>query len=153
MLTAWRIVKKRYAGTAFDGEGARQFGGRWNSPGVAVVYVASTRSLAALEMAVHLDRSTLLSTFVLIPCEFDERIVTAVAHDTLPAQWRRNPSPPELAQIGDVWVKSAESAVLAVPSAIIEQETSFLLNPAHPDFSKIKVGKPQDFEFDPRLIK
>jgi RES domain-containing protein len=153
LLTAWRIVKKRYAGTAFDGEGARQFGGRWNSPGVAVVYVASTRSLAVLEMAVHLDRSTLLSTLVLIPCELDERIVTAVAHDTLPAQWRRDPFPPELAKIGDAWVRSARSAALAVPSAIIEQETSFLLNPAHPDFSKIKVGKPQDFEFDPRLIK
>ncbi len=146
-------MKKRYAGSAFDGEGARVSGGRWNSPGVPVVYVATTRSLAVLEMAVHLDRSTLLSSFVLIPCEFDERLVTTVAPDTLPAQWRHDPPPSELAQIGDTWAQAARSAILAVPSAIIEEETNFLLNPAHPDFSTIHIGKPQDFEFDQRLLK
>jgi len=153
LLTAWRIVKKRYAGSAFDGEGARLFGGRWNSPGDSVVYLASTRSLAALEMAVHLDRSTLLSSFVLIACEFDERLVTTVAQDRLPAEWRRDPPPPEPAQIGDAWAKASQSAVLAVPSAIILGETNFLLNPGHPDFSKIRIGEPEEFEFDPRLIK
>jgi RES domain-containing protein len=153
LLTAWRIVKKRHASSAFDGEGARLFGGRWNSPGVTVVYLASTRSLAALEMAVHLDRSTLLASFVLIPCEFHARLVTAVDQSALPVQWRRNPPPPELAAIGDAWVKKAQSAVLAVPSALIEEETNFLLNPAHPDFSAITIGDPQDFEFDRRLVK
>jgi RES domain-containing protein len=151
--TAWRIVKKRYAGSAFDGEGARLYGGRWNSPGVAVVYVASTRSLAALEMAVHLDRATLLGSFVLIPCEFDERLVTAVEPASLPAEWRANPPPSELAAIGDKWVKELRSAVLAPPSAIIDGETNFLLNPAHPDFAQIRIGSPKDFEFDRRLIK
>ncbi len=153
MLTAWRIVKKRYAANAFDGEGARLSGGRWSSPGVPVVYVASTRSLAALEMAVHLDRSTLLASFVLIPCHFDERLVTAVDRSRLPAYWRRDPPPPELAGVGDAWVKEARSAVLAVPSAIIDEETNFLLNPVHPDFSQIRIGDPQEFEFDQRLIK
>ena len=104
-------------------------------------------------MAVHLDRSTLLTSFVLIPCEFDERLVTAVAHGSLPPQWRRDPPPPELAQLGDAWANAAQSAVLAVPSAIIENEMNFLLNPAHPDFSQIRIGDPQDFEFDQRLIK
>jgi RES domain-containing protein len=144
LQTAWRIVKKRYAVSAFDGQGARQFGGRWNSPGVPVVYVASTRSLAVLEMAVHLDRATLLSSFVLIQCEFDERLVTAVAHERLPPEWRRDSPPPELAQIGDAWAKSTESAVLAVPSAIIEKETIFLLNPEHQDFARIRISEPDD---------
>jgi len=140
--TAWRIVKKRHAATAFDGEGARLFGGRWSSPGVPVVYVASTRSLAVLEMAVHLDRATLLASFVLIPCEFDDRLVTIVNRSALPLRWRRDPPPPELAAIGDAWVKQAGSAVFAVPSAIIEEETNFLLNPAHPNFSQIRIGSP-----------
>jgi RES domain-containing protein len=151
--TAWRIVKKQYAASAFDGEGALLFGGRWSSPGVAVVYVASTRALAALEMAVHLDRSTLLAFFVLLPCEFDDTLVTVVDRAGLPAHWRRDPAPPELATIGDGWVKQARSAVLAVPSAVIEEEMNFLLNPGHPDFSRIRIGNPQAFEFDPRLIK
>lgn len=145
MLTAWRIVKKRYAAGAFDGEGARLFGGRWNSPGVSAVYVASSRSLAALEMAVHLDPSALLLSFVLIPCEFEERLVTAVDRSALPARWRRVPSPPELAAIGDAWVKQARSAVLAVPSAIIEEESNYLLNPAHPEFSQIRTGVSDTF--------
>jgi len=153
LLTAWRIVKKGDAASAFDGEGARLFGGRWNSPGVAVVYVASTRSLAVLEMAVHLDRSTLLASFVLIPCEFDKRLVRAVDRGALPARWRRDPPPPELAAIGDGWVKQAQSAVLAIPSSIIQEETNFLLNPAHPDFPQLGIGKPETFEFDQRLIK
>ncbi len=117
------------------------------------MYVASTRSLAVLEMAVHLDRSTLLASFVLIPCEFDDRLVTAVDRKALPAQWRLEPPLPALAAIGDAWVKQAQSAVLAVPSAIIEEETNFLLNPAHPDFPKIRIGHPQTFELDQRLIK
>jgi RES domain-containing protein len=153
LLTAWRIVKKRYAASAFDGEGARLFGGRWNSPGVPVVYLASTRSLAALEMAVHLDRSMLLTTFVLIPCEFDKRLVTVMNRAALPPDWRRDPPPPEAAAIGDAWVRGAQSAVLALPSAIIEEETIFLVNSAHLDFSAIRIGDPQDFEFDRRLIR
>ena len=152
MITAWRIVKRRYAATAFDGEGARLFGGRWTSPGVAVVYIASSRSLAALEMAVHLDRSTLLSTFVLIPCKFDDRLVLRVPRRTLPVDWRRDPPPPSLAEIGDRWVKTATTAVLEVPSAVIEAEWNYLLNPAHPDFAHIKVGDPESFEFNPRLL-
>jgi RES domain-containing protein len=153
VITAWRIVKKRHATAAFDGDGARRFGGRWNSPGIRMVYVASTRSLAALELAVHLDRSTVLSSFVLIPCEFDERLVTRVSVGRLPADWRRDPAPPELARIGDTWANAATSAALEVPSAIIEQEMNYLLNPRHPDFPKISIGKAADFEFDARLIK
>lgn len=153
MATAWRIVKKRYAGRAFDGEGARRFGGRWTSPGVRVVYAASTRSLAVLEIAVHLDRSALLASFVLIPCGFDERLVTAVSRKALPERWRRDPAPPELAAFGDAWVREMRSAVLAVPSAIVDGETNFLLNPAHRDFGRIRIGDPEDFEFDPRLVK
>jgi RES domain-containing protein len=151
--TAWRIVKKRFAERAFDGEGARLFGGRWNSPGVPVIYVSSTRALAVLEMAVHLDRAALLSSFVLVPCEFNERLMTQVTAPQLPRQWRRNPPLPDLARVGDGWVRSAASAVLAVPSAIIPEEVNLLLNPAHPDFATISLGPPHDFEFDRRLIR
>jgi len=153
MITAWRIVKRRHSGTAFDGEGARQNGGRWNSSGTAMIYVACTPSLAVLEMAVHLDRATLLNSYVLIRCEFEEDIVIATDRGSLPRDWRDVPGPHALAAIGDRWVNSGRSAVLSVPSAIIEQETNYLLNPVHPDFSRITVGSPEPFEFDPRLIK
>ena len=118
-----------------------------------MVYAASTRSLATLEMAVHLDRSTLLDSFVLIPCRFDEHVVVTIESGALPANWRRDPPPPNVAAIGDAWAQSARSVVLAVPSAVIEEEVNYLLNPRHPQFAKIKVGRPQNFAFDQRLIK
>ena len=153
MPTAWRIVKKRYAGNAFDGEGARLFGGRWSSPGVRVVYLASSRSLALLEIAVHLERTALASSYVLVGCAFDDRMIAHVPHDTLPAGWRRAPPPASLAAIGDAWIRSARSAVLAVPSAVIPQETNYLLNPGHPDFPEVAIGEPEDIELDARLVR
>jgi RES domain-containing protein len=153
VLTAWRIVKKQHAARAFDGEGARLFGGRWNSPGMPAVYVAATRALAVLEMAVHLDRAMLLASFALVPCRFDKRLVRKIDRDALPDGWRREPAPPNLAAIGDRWIIERRSAVLAVPSAVIEEETNFLLNPNHPDFAAIEIGRPERFEFDRRLIK
>jgi RES domain-containing protein len=104
-------------------------------------------------MAVHLERSTLLSSFVLIPCQFADRLITTIDKHVLPVDWRRDPAPVALAEIGDRWVKGRESAVLAVPSAVIVEEANFLLNPAHRDFKRIRIGDPQDFAFDQRLIK
>ncbi|HTI70324.1 MAG TPA: hypothetical protein VMF06_10170 [Candidatus Limnocylindria bacterium] len=55
-------------------------------------------------------------------------------------------------QIGDLWVKEAPSAVLELPGAIIPLETNYQLNPAHPNFNKIKMGKRFPFSLDPRLV-
>src|SRR5262245_29579658 len=70
-LTAWRIVKARHAANAFDGEGARLEGGRWNSPGTPTVYTSQSAALAALELLVHLGRGSILSAYTLIPCTFE----------------------------------------------------------------------------------
>ena len=84
IVTAWRITKRKHARNAFSGEGAREFGGRWNNPGTAVVYTAQHQSLAALEMLVHLDSSELLQSYVLIGVEFDESLVERVGASELP---------------------------------------------------------------------
>ncbi len=87
MLSAWRIVKARHAAAAFDGEGARLNGGRWNSPGVRVVYVSVNKSLAALETLVHLT-PPVTSTFVAIPIEFEKALlVEFFPVKSLPAGW------------------------------------------------------------------
>ena len=151
ILTAWRITKRKHAKTAFSGEGARQFGGRWNHPGVPMVYVAETRSLAALEILVHLGSAELLEKYVLFEVGIDEALVTRVDADQLPKNWRADPPPEKLRALGDEWVLSASSVVLQVPSALIPGESNYLLNPRHPDFSRLRLGKPQPFDFDPRL--
>jgi RES domain-containing protein len=152
-ITAWRIVKARHAAGAFDGEGARVEGGRWNSPGASVVYTSQSAALAALEMLVHLGRASILPAYVLIPCTFDEALVTRLDRKRLPKHWRSYPAPPELQLIGDDWVKSDTSAVMEVPSAVIETDSNYLLSPQHRDFSAIRVMDPQPFEFDLRLLQ
>lgn len=118
-----------------------------------MVYTAGSRALAALEMAVHLDRSILLESFVLIPCRFDDRLVTAIDRERLPVDWRSDPAPAEVAAMGDAWARAGRSAALAVPSAIIEEELNYVLNPLHPEFKKVKIGVPRVFEFDRRLVR
>jgi RES domain-containing protein len=152
-ITAWRIVKAKHAAGAFDGEGARVEGGRWNSPGTPVVYTSQSAALAVLEMLVHLGRSSILHAYVLIPCMLDDAVVSRLDRKRLPKDWRSYPAPPELQLIGDEWVKRAASAVLEVPSAVIETDSNYLLNPHHRDFHAIRVMDPQPFEFDLRLLK
>jgi RES domain-containing protein len=153
MPRAWRIVKEKYAATAFDGEGARRFGGRWSSVGVRVVYVSDSQALAALETIVHLNPPITIK-YVAIPVEFDAALVETFPHKNLPADWQSEPPPPSTQQIGREWVKFARSAMLALPSVLVAKNagTNFLINPAHSDFGKIKIGKPEPFTFDPRLL-
>ena len=152
LVTAWRIVKARHVAGAFDGEGARVEGGRWNSPGTSMVYVSQSAALAALELLVHLGRGSILAAYVLIPCSFDDALVTRLDRKRLPKNWRSYPAPPDLQLIGDEWARSDTSAVLEVPSAVIDTNSNYLLNPRHADFHLIDVMAPQPFEFDLRLL-
>jgi len=150
-VEAWRLVKARHLAHAFDGEGARLYGGRWNSPGVPVVYLAESLSLAALEILVHLQSTEPLTAYAAIPVRFDPRLMKTVPHRALPKDWRASPGPAALRAIGDAWARAGKSAVLAVPSAVVESERIFLLNPAHPSFVRFHRGRPQPFAFDARL--
>jgi RES domain-containing protein len=150
-LTAWRITKSDHAEHAFDGEGARLFGGRWNSPGTAVVYLAQSESLAALELLVHLDTSQLLRSYVSIPIALPMDSVEAIDLDRLPRRWQSFPAPAALRELGDHWAAEARSLALQVPSALVPRESNYLLNPRHPAMAKVRIGKPQPFDFDPRL--
>ena len=152
-FTAWRITKRKHAQTAFDGSGARKFGGRWNSPGIAIVYAAQSQSLAVLEMLVHLDGPSLLQQYVLIPVEIDAGLIRTVEIGELPRDWQSHPAPPALRDVGDTWVRSSASVALKLPSALLPAESNFLLNPGHMDFEKLAIGEPVAFEFDARLMK
>jgi RES domain-containing protein len=152
VITAWRITKARHAAHAFDGEGARLAGGRWTSPGLRVVYTAENAALAALEVLVHLDVAV-RPAYALIPCTFSRELVLRLDRKRLPSDWRSYPAPAALAQLGDAWIKSNASAVLEVPSVVIDMQANFLLNPAHAEFAHIRTGQPVAFNFDSRLLK
>ena len=149
-VTAWRVVKHQFAGTAFDGQGARLFGGRWHSVGRAAVYTSATTSLALLETLVHAELR-MLPSYITIPVTFEDDLVERVDPGGLPESWRSYPAPYELQQIGDDWVASQRSCVLEVPSVIVPHESNFILNPKHPAMGSIEIGSPITLDTDPRL--
>ena len=153
LVRTWRIVKTRFAKQAFDGEGARLFGGRWSSQGFGVVYTSATASLAVLEVFANVQRGDLLTSYQLLSCTFDDSLLTRIEPGDLPANWRQTPAPTSLQEIGDGWLRTAASAALQVPSSIIDHESNYLLNPAHPDFKRVKRSAPEPFVIDLRLIK
>lgn len=152
MIRAYRITQKRYLSTAFDGEGARLHGGRWNSLGTVVVYTSGSLSLATLELLVHLhDFATIHDRYRAIPVEFDETLVQTVDVDTLPTRWNAPQLIADTQILGDTWAAAGASAALRVPSAIVPSESNYVLNPRHPDFRRIAVHPDFDLEIDPRL--
>ena len=154
MATVFRICKTKYADSAFDGEGAFRFGGRWNSRGTRIVYTAESLSLAVLEMLVHFQDESILSAYSFIEVNVEENLIKSVENIAkLPKKWRISPPPFEVQKIGDDWAKKNSSAVLRVPSSIIPSESNFLINPNHRDFARITFGKLQNFTFDERLLK
>jgi len=151
-VRVWRICRRRYA--AFDGEGARIAGGRWNRRGTAVVYASATLSLAALEYLVNVDASAVPEDLVSIFADIPKEVPTAnVEVGDLPDDWRRYPAPESLRDIGTTWVERGREAVLSVPSAVVPSERNYLVNPKHSAFARIRIGRPQPFSLDPRLWK
>lgn len=150
----WRLCKGEYVETAFSGIGARDYPGRWNQKGWPVVYTAASLSLAALEYFVHLDPDLMPENLMAIAATIPASVrITRLTVDDLPGNWRDTPAPDILSQIGTEWLRSKETAVLAVPSVIVPVEVNYLINPAHRDFRKIRIGAPQPFTFDPRMWK
>jgi RES domain-containing protein len=153
VLSAWRITKTRYASTAFDGEGARANGGRWNSPGTRVVYASESVALATLEVLVGLQDAALLSAYSLIRVDFPQRVVEWLSPKALPSTWKEHPPPAETRRIGDLWLAEGRSAVLRVPSAVVLREYNYLLNPRHSDFKQVRIRRPDGYRLDPRLLR
>lgn len=152
MPSGWRIDHASRAGTAFSGEGARRYGGRWNSPGVRIVYLSEHQSLAALEIFIHTRPLSPRGSYLGYLAEWDEALLETLPAKKLPPNWRASPPGLVTMAVGDVWVKAARSAVLAVPSAIVPAERNFLFNPAHPEFQRIRIHKPIVFSFDARML-
>ncbi|MBI4624913.1 MAG: RES domain-containing protein [Verrucomicrobia bacterium] len=150
-VLVWRLLRKRYADEAFSGEGSRRFGARWSPAGINVVYCAESRSLATLEVLVNVRDPKLLyaQSWVLIPAELPAGAIERPAQ--VPASWRANPYSPATQHFGAEWVRSARSVALRIPSVVVPGEFNYLLNPAHPDFACVRIGKPVAFHFDSRL--
>ncbi len=153
-MFCWRIAKKKYADSAFDGEGSKRKGGRWTPKGFPAVYTAQTEALAALEQFVQLGDEGQNIQFVCFKIEIpDEVRIREIAISSLPRNWKEIPAPDALKAYGNEWLTQGQTAVLKVPSALIYSECNFILNPLHPDFQRIIIGDPEEFCYDPRMWK
>ncbi|WP_206170841.1 RES family NAD+ phosphorylase [Phragmitibacter flavus] len=147
-------MQRHRAEGAFDGEGARLFGGRWNLAGQRMVYTSSSLALAAMEVLVHLESTEALQRlYAYAKASFPHEICETLEMEALPTDWHADPPPIWTATAGDAWLRSRRSAVLKVPSSLIPDEANYLLNPLHADFAKIEIQPVRTFAFPPRLLK
>jgi RES domain-containing protein len=149
-MLLYRIAKCTYIND-LSGTGARLYGGRWNSIGRPVVYMASSRALAVLEVLVHLPPTLIPDNFCQITFEVPDDVQTLNVK-SLPANWQEYPEPSILKNIGDAFLKANKHLLLKVPSAVVKEEYNYLLNPAHPGIASVKAIDQQPFNFDERLI-
>jgi RES domain-containing protein len=146
-MRVFRLCRSTYS--PYDGEGAQRAGGRWNSKGIRVLYMSENRSLAVLEVVVHLS-GVLPDKYLLGSADIPYNMpVERIVDGDLPEAWSTLIPAEQVAtrRIGDAWVDRRRSAILSVPSVIVG-ERNYVLNPAHPDFARIAFAEPKPFRFD-----
>lgn len=150
-LRLWRLCRTDYIARAFTGEGAFRYGGRWSPRGVAVVYCAESRSLAAMEILVHQLGTEIFqhSRWSLIAADVPVALIEKPAR--VPTDWRALPPVADMQGFGAQWAQAGRSAALRVPSSAVLGEFNYLLNPTHRDFPQITLHAPEPFDFDARL--
>jgi len=153
LTRVYRVLRKKFADAPFDGEGAFRYGGRWSSPGIRLSYTSEHQSLALLEYFVHVDQDDPPSDLVLATAEIPEDLHRSrIDVSRLPANWRDPVAPPQLAQVGDEFVRRREHCVLLVPSAIVPAEFNWLVNPDHPDYARVVIGNLEPVSYDMRMF-
>lgn len=153
MSRVYRVLRKRYARSPFDGEGAYRYGGRWSSPGTRLSYTSEHQSLAMLEYFVHLDTEDAPADLVLAIAEVpDDLTRESIEPANLPPNWRKAAAPQELARFGDEFVRRGKHCLLLVPSVLAPKEKNCLINPAHPDYRRIVVKALEQLSYDSRMF-
>jgi RES domain-containing protein len=156
VVNLWRLAREtqEYPANDLSGKGAAKFGGRWNPVRVPVVYAASNISLAALELLVHIGEVAKIRNLFLIKIDIPESIMQRADRVKIPSinpAWQAEPPGIASMEIGRRWVQTGQTLLLQVPSAIVPEESNFLINPAHTDSQRIRGTVVRQFVFDPRL--
>jgi len=152
-MIVYRLSKKEYI-SDISGRGAEKSGGRWNNKGQPALYTAGSRALAVLEIAVHVPLGIMPTEYHMAAIEFpDNASILIIKTTDLPAKWNSNPLIKATQNIGDDFLKDGKYLILQVPSASVNGDFNYVINPAHPDFKTIKIKFTEAFEFDSRLFK
>lgn len=148
-MTTYRLSIAQYKDD-ISGTGAKLFGGRWNTPGIPVLYTTENISLAVLEILVRTDISLIPLHYYLLKIEVPENMgVTSINKAKLKKEWKADVGYSQW--IGNEFVKSGKSLILKIPSAIVDEEHNFIINTEHAEFKKVKITSSKKFSFDKRL--
>ena len=152
-MHVFRLSRKKYA-NQLNGRGAAKYGNRWNSKGVEVVYTAESRALAMAEIIVHLNLAILPSDYMMLQIEIPSEIKIQVLNiESLSENWNVYPQYMETQKLGDEFIDAFEACVLKVPSAVVQGDFNYLINPHHPEFKKIEIINATPFPFDKRIFQ
>ena len=152
-MRVWRLFQAAYAKEALSGEGGLRGSARWHDQGTRMVYTSSTISLAALELLVRVEPAHAPPDLVTVEIELPSSLeIERLPLSRLPTGWDANPAPAFTREFGSGWATAMRSPVLEVPSAVIPREHNYLLNPAHPRFSRVRVVGRTPFSLDSRLL-
>ena len=149
-MIVYRLSKGQYAND-LSGKGAELVGGRWNSRGNAILYTSQSIALCVTEIAVHVPLGILPKDYQLIHIEIPDEDLLEMKR--LPKDWQSFPHSNSTQMIGDKFLKEHKHLVFKVPSAAVQGEFNFLINPRHKNFNQIKIVKLEDFNFDERLFR
>ncbi len=149
-MILYRFALSRFS-KDLSGEGARRFGGRWNSKGHAVVYTSITISLSLLELLIHSAGYEEMLQNQLLSIELPTNNLVEITLNQLKAGWQNDED--YLRYIGDEFITSQSALLMKVPSVIVPEEYNILINPKHKDFNKLSIKSLWAFNFDVRLFK
>lgn len=143
-----RIVQERYK-EDLSGEGARIYGGRWNPKGKAALYCSEHISLCMLENMVNMVDDLIRRNFCLMTLEIPDQKIHPIDTKALKKGWIKDFDYTQW--LGKQFLEQ-EGFILKIPSAIVQEENNFMINPGHRDFKKVKVIQSKPFHFDERLF-
>ncbi len=150
MMLVYRIANCQHIND-LSGKGAALYGGRWNSKDVYMVYTAESAALALLETVVHIGKIPERG-YCMITIQIPSDKILKTNPGKLPADWHKNPAPDILRTFGDQFITEGKYIALQVPSVIMPEGHNFLINPAHPDFKKVKITAQRTLTIDERLL-
>lgn len=152
-IRIFRVLHKKYSSEPFSGKGGLHASSRWASKGQLVSYAAGNLALAVLEKIAGAGRLGRLGEMVYVPAELSEEAVQAIDEPELPEGWDRRPPGRVSQKIGDRWLQAEESAALRVPSVILPEGATCVLNPSHRSFDDVLTpGDPSSLNLDPRIL-
>jgi RES domain-containing protein len=152
-MIVFRLLHQNY-GSGLSGKGAGIAGGRWNSPGIFMIYTSESRALCTAEVAVNLPLGNIPSGFEMISIFIPEDIIiTEIREKDLLPGWRVFPLATITQKIGDEFIIQGKSLVMKVPSTVVPGDFNYLINPRHPDFGRIEIIEREPYNFDERFFK